>query len=415
MKIYKHVWFLTICFLIGCSNRPIYFKSENHYQKYDADFSNTSYMIKRVNLKGKKDFINALDVSMVDLIEENGGSYYNYQGKKIDFFQFIKENNITAIRVRLFNDYQSEYGVKGGGKLDKERVLRIFKRAKQQNLKLILDFHFSDTWADPNNQKIPYAWKDLNFEQLVGEVYQYTKNTLKFFYDEKIDIDYIQMGNEIDYGMLFPFGQINWESQETINSSFEQLSLILNNISCAIREIYPNSKIIIHLANALKNHYGLPYDGIYFLEKIINLEVDFDIIGSSFYSFFDKETPIESIANSIDELTTRFNKSFMLLEFSYGYTTKTHPLANNVLSIEDELTDYPLSIQGQTNYIIDVISQVYKSKNGIGTCYWGGEYLPIKNCGWADENTLASWSNQALFTYEGVALPTFYLYQTIFD
>ena len=399
---------LSSCILTKKSNL------EMIYQKYDSSYSTNNFKIRKIDSLLKKDnFINALDVSMVDLIQENGGKYYNFKNQEEDFFSLIKSNNINTIRVRLFNDYNSPIRIKGAGKLDIERVLNIFLKAKQNNLKLILDFHFSDTWADPTNQICPFTWQSLSYEELLEEVYDYTKSIINFYKDNDIFIDYIQIGNEIDNGLIHPFGQIDYSSEQTINDGFNRIASIINSSAKAIREVSTKTKIIIHTANAIKNVYGEPYDGLYFFDKLKQRNVDFDIIGSSFYSFIN-ETKIETISYSIDKIAEKFNKPFMLMEYSYGFTDLIHPYANNILSKDNQLEDYPLSIQSQTNQIIDIIEQVSNSKYGIGTCYWGGEWIPVKNCGWGDENTKSSWSNQALFTYEGLALTTLKLFKEIY-
>ena len=164
---YQKIRFLLLLILISFTLQMSYKNNEELYQKYDSTYSNDKFHFRRIHaLIGRSDFLNGLDCSMVSVIEENGGKYINFDGKEEDFFKIIKKYGINLVRVRLWNNYKSKTGVKGGGCLDVERVLKLALRAKKAGLKFLLDFHYSDNWADPGKQTCPYSWRNLNLMEL---------------------------------------------------------------------------------------------------------------------------------------------------------------------------------------------------------------------------------------------------------
>ena len=187
---YQKILFLLLLMQISNSFQKSYKDNEELYRKYDSSYSNNNFYIRPVDaLRGRSDFLNGLDCSMVSVIEENGGNYIDFDGKVKDFFQLIKENGINLVRVRLWNDYKSNTGVKGGGCLDVERVLQLALRAKNAGLKFLLDFHYSDNWADPGKQSCPYSWRNLDFNGAKKELEKFTKNTIEYFKFRGANID----------------------------------------------------------------------------------------------------------------------------------------------------------------------------------------------------------------------------------
>ena len=182
--------FFLFFILINISNQKSYLDNEELYLKYDSSYSNNNFNIRSIPaLKGRSDFLNGLDCSMVSIIEENGGKYIDFDGQERDFFDLIKENGINLVRIRLWNDYNSETGVKGGGCLDVNRVLNMALRAKSAGLKFLLDFHYSDNWADPGKQYCPASWRNLDFNSAKKELEKYTRNTIENFVSKGVDID----------------------------------------------------------------------------------------------------------------------------------------------------------------------------------------------------------------------------------
>jgi arabinogalactan endo-1,4-beta-galactosidase len=381
-------------------------------QDYDASYDPSTYVIRKsAALASRPDFLHAIDVSMESLIEEQGGHYYNENGYEEDFYQLIKEHGVGAVRVRLFVDYSSPSGVHGAGKCDLPRVLKMAKRAQAAGLKFILDLHYSDAWADPNHQVVPYAWKDLNFDGVLTALSQYTQKTVKAFVDQGTPLEAIQIGNEINNGICWPFAEIDWSDEATAAEGMARLARLVKAGSEAAKAADPDLRVILHISNALENSEGTPSAGFYFFDQMKALGVPYDIMASSYYAQFTK-TKLTTIASSINQLTARYEKPFLLAEYSYGFTTRTDSNVANALSPSDvKDSGYPLTIQGQTNYMVDLLEQVASGAHSLGACYWAGDWIPVPGAGWGDNTTKDSWANQALFTYEGIALPSLSVYK----
>ncbi len=376
---------------------------ESIYRKYDKTYSSGSFSVRKLTaLSGRKDsFIRGVDISLSSAICESGASYGSPQGNREPICGILADSGVNAVRIRLFHDYASPSGTPCG-RLDTERVIGMIKEARQYGLQVILDLHYSDTWADPGHQSVPYAWKDDSYEELKTDVYQYTRDVLAEIKGRALSVDFLQIGNEIQGGMLFPHGQIDWENPD---ESFDRLTGLLEQGSKAAREIFPGCRIIIHTANGLyrwtnENDWGSA--GLFFYQELEKRSLDYDIVGASFYPFED-DTPIPCISGLIDLYKEAINKPVMIMETSYAYTYEWNDLTDNIFYRDKELAGYPVSFQGQTDYLLDVMEAVASAKqdNGIGVCWWGGEWIPNR-----DRNMRTSWANQALFTYEGIASPT---------
>ena len=416
--------------LINNTFQKSYQANEGLYRQYDSSYSNYNFNIRRIDaLRGRSDFLNGLDCSMVSVIEENGGKYIDFDGKVRDFFQLIKENGINLVRVRLWNDYSSQTGVKGGGCLDVERVLNLALRAKNAGLKFLLDFHYSDNWADPGKQSCPYSWRYLDFNGARKELEKFTKNTIQYFKSRGANIDYVQIGNEINNGFMFPFGEIDWSDDNRKKQTLDNVATLLKTAINAVKSSSSNTKIILHIGDtALKTWYDeksrkdVPY-GLWFFQQMSQRSVPYDIASASFYLFYhhkgDDYLDMNKMTNSINQFIDGLGKPFMIMEYSMAYTLKTHRYAENQFGWEYSnliAREYPTTFQGQTNMILDIAERVAKAKNrmGIGICYWGGEWLPVRGAGWGEQySTKSSWANQALFTYEGYATPTLAAMKTI--
>lgn len=379
-----------------------------NYKKYDKTYDEDSFNIRKIDsLKGRDDFIYGADISLYSAILEAGSYYYNKDNKEESICKILKDNGINTIRFRLFNDYTSPTGTKKG-KLDLPRVISMIKEAKKYELDVLLDFHYSDTWSDPGHQIIPYAWKDYSYQEVLVAFYNYTKDVLLAIKNENLSVEYVQIGNEIDYAIVSPHGLIDWDNQE---ESFDRMAEILSKGSKATREVFPNAKIIIHTASGL---YRWVYENewvdaaMHFYKALEKRKLDYDIIGASFYTFQDENTPISYISDIIDNYKNEINKPVLMVETSYAFTYEWNDYTHNIFYTDKELPDYPVSFQGQTNLMLDLIDEIASAKdnNGIGICYWGGDMIPNK-----DPDIVTSWGNQALFTYEGVETPTLSLFK----
>ena len=376
---------------------------EQIYQKYDKGYSVDSYSIRKISaLAGRgNSFIMGADISLSSAIVESGAHYRDADGREQPLCKILAEAGVNTVRIRLFHDYTSLSGTPCG-RLDTERVADMIGEAKQYGLKVILDLHYSDTWADPGNQSVPHAWKDFSFDEVKTAVYDYTRGVLCFIRDKGLSVDYIQIGNEINNGFLFPYGQIDWKEQET---SFDRLAELLSQGSRAAREVFPGCQIILHTANGLyrwKNGDDWGSAELFFYQEMEQRGLDYDIVGASFYVFED-DTPVSCVSAFIDRYGDAIHKPVMVMETSYAYTFEWNDLTAIVFHNDKVHQDYPVSFQGQTDFLLDLVEEVASAKggNGVGVCWWGGEWIPN-----TDPDMKTSWANQALFTYEGIATPT---------
>ena len=337
------------------------------------------------------------DISLLPTYEEHGANYMDKDGKKIsDMLGFLKEQGLNTMRVRLFVDPSlANDEAKGQGvRQDLEYVKKLGKRIKDAGLQFMLDFHYSDTWADPGQQELPQEFMMVNtpaFEY----IYTYTKASLKALVDAGATPDFIQTGNEISFGMLWDGckvkANIAWTAYEDDN--WDSFAKALKNASRACREICPNAKIIIHTEQCANN----PTLDVAFFNRIKENEVDYDIIGTSYYPYY--KGPITNLDKGLTQLETNFpDKQVMVVETGCGYHYK----------MGDQDTGYPLTYEGQKNYTADLITMLKKHPNVNGLFWW---FLEANEYGldWATKRVTEKWYDASLFDNEtGRALPALY-------
>ncbi len=354
-----------------------------------------------------EDFIMGADISSIIALENAGAKYYTIDGKKEELFKILSDNGINTIRSRLWVDPRSPVGVNGGGMNDLETVLEIARRSHKYGMKFILDFHYSDNWTHPGQQEIPYTWKNKTFEQIRVILHQYTKYVLQTFVNENIPIYAVQIGNEINTGILIPHAKLEWNEKK--DESFKNLSILLKEGISAVKDISPKTKIILHIADG--GSADIFYD---FFSQMDKHDVEYDIIGISYYTFF--HGTMKRFGQTITHITERFQKPLLLAEYSYAFTTKS---TANTLNIFNEAmvstSGYKASVKGQKTLIKDAINMVAGLPNGlgIGVVYWEPAWIPVKNVGWGGKGTKASWANQALFDYKGKALSSLNIFKTM--
>lgn len=323
------------------------------------------------------------DISLLPLYEEAGAQYKTHDGQPIsDVLAFCKEEGMNGMRVRVFvnpEDYDGP-GDDPNACQTIESVIPLCKRIKDAGLALILDFMYSDTWADPSKQWTPKQWQGLNDQQLCTSVHDYTKESLQKLKDAGAVPDFIQTGNEISYGMLW--GAHN-AAQNDLKKTFmgsdnnwARLGQLLNSATSACREVCPEAKIIIHTERVAQ-----PDVQRNFYNRMRSLGVDYDIIGISYYPYFHGSMSV--LERAINELETDFpGKNIMVVETGYAYAWKV-PGTNQTV-------DYPYSDAGQDQYARDLVEMLRKHNQVDGLFWWWMEYN-------AYGTTLSGWYNAPLF------------------
>jgi len=337
--------------------------------KVKGDGESSSLYVKKVeNLSD--DFIMGMDSSAVISLENSGVKYYNYDGTETDVFKVLAENGINTIRVRVWNNpYDLNGNGFGGGNCDINTALEIGKRANEYGMNLMVDFHYSDFWADPSKQYVPAAWKDLTLDTTSADaedwvtdkadaLYEYTKESLTLLKDAGIHINVVQVGNETNNGLA---GETTWRN----------ITTLMSYGSKAIREVYPEAKVAVHFANPEKTDNYRKY-----AKNLDNYGVDYDIFASSYYPYW--HGTLSNLQSILSEIAETYGKDVMVAETSYAYTENDTDYWSNTIGSGGGITkDYPFTIQGQANSVRNVIQTVANTTNGIGVCYWEGTWISV--------------------------------------
>ena len=336
------------------------------------------------------------DLSMLSKYEQQGATYLDKDGKSIaDVLAFVKEQGWNTIRVRLFVDPSNDKDkcvVQ-----DLEYVKSLGKRIKDAGLHFMLDFHYSDTWADPKQQNTPMIFEMVN-TPTYEYIYYYTKESLEALTKAGATPDLIQIGNEISFGMLWDSCKIGPKSEndwsDYSDDRWDSLGKALKNASKACREICPEAKIIIHTEQCANN----PTLDVAFFKRIKQHEIDYDIIGTSYYPYFKGE--LSNLDKGLTQLETNFpDKMIQVVET--GYPSKWEVQGTTF----DYTKTYPYSHEGQQKYTADLITMLKKHKQVNGLSWWYAE-ANAKGC---TGDLKEGWYNASLFDNEtGKALPALY-------
>ncbi len=362
----------------------------------------------------REDFAMGVDASMVLKVEEEGGVYYNADGVEQDVFQIMADNGVNFFRVRIWNNPFDKVGEGfGGGDVNTVRAIEMAQRAKDAGMNVLVDLHYSDFWADPDTQKIPTKWATYTREELVSAVGTFTETTLNQFKNAGITVDAIQIGNEINNGLLFPTGRIDWSNPE---EGYDFVCDVLKSGIAAAKEVNEDIYTMIHLANGgSKDEFN-----DYFAE-VEARGVDYDIIGASYYPYY--HGTLAELQANLDHVSSTYDKPVIIAEMSYGFTNESHAFAANTYSSSmEDAGKFLTSIQGQATAIHDVIEVLSKVPNnmGLGIFYWEPAWLPVEGAGWATTTSglvtvdgLDTWANQALFSYTGKVLPSLSVFNKV--
>ena len=358
------------------------------------------------------DFYRGMDASAVLALENSGVKYYNFDGKEQDVFMTLAQAGVNYIRLRVWNDPYDENGNGyGGGNNDVATAIALGQRATKYGMKVCIDFHYSDFWADPKKQFVPKAWEGMDIEEKSDALYNFTLESLTQLLDAGVNVGMVQIGNEINNGM----------SGETDVANVRKL---LTAGSKAVREAAANSGKEILVA--------VHYTNIDDMKKLDTLltglqvkEIDYDIVGLSFYPYW--HGTIEDLKNAIIHIRDTYGKKVYVAENAYCYTAEDGDgSANSVEGTDDLAEGYSASVQGQANEVRDVCAAASEA-GAEGVFYWEGTWIPVGpadadnsdlwekyGSGWASSYASGydpkdagqyyggcSWDNQAMFDFTG--------------
>ncbi len=356
-------------------------------------------------------YMKGMDVSTLQEVERLGGKFYDH-GQQKDLFDILQAYDVNYIRLRLWNDPYAEDGTPyGAGTNDLATTIALAKRTLAHGMGFLLDLHYSDFWADPGKQRVPKAWRGFDEDELAEAVYSYTVDTMRALHAAGTAPTMVQVGNEVTKGLLWPYGS---------TPNFKAIARFINAGIRGVRAVDSDVPIMIHLDNGGNNAlYREWFD--HFLEN----GEDFQIIGLSYYPFW--HGTMRDLANNLNDLAVRYGKDLVIAEVSMGFTMEDYASyeklpagARKGMATKPELAekiDYPMTKEGQKAFLLDLFKTLdnVPDRKGRGFFYWEAGWIPVAGSGWANEASLAyieeagpggnEWANQALFDYEGNALP----------
>ncbi len=361
------------------------------------------------------DFIMGADVSMLAQIEASGGKFYQ-DGVETDCLTILKDHGVNWIRLRIWNDPTDADGNPlGGGNNDLARTVALAARAKALGFKFLLDFHYSDWWADPGKQDMPKAWVGLSLADLETAVYDYTANVIQTLSDADAMPDMVQIGNEVNGGMLWTVGKTWREGSETIGG-YDAFAALLKSGIQAVHDADPHgddpaarAKIVIHLANGGDNElYRRVFDAL------TAREVDFDVIGLSYYSYWHGS--LDDLISNMNDISQRYDKDVIIAETAYAVTLNDKDGFPNLFAGERDqyLGGYKATVQGQATAVRDVMAAVAQVPDGrgLGIFYWEPDWIAVDGAGWKTGEGDA-WENQAMFNFKGEVLPSMDVFKLV--
>ena len=333
------------------------------------------------------------DISLLAKYETNGAKYYDLDGQPVtDMLGFLKQQGLNALRVRLFVDPSKASATdKGTGVVqDLDYVMALGKRIKDAGFSFMLDFHYSDTWADPSNQWTPDAWKALADAQLQQQLYDYTKDCLQQLSAAGATPDYIQTGNEISYGILWgtkAAANDNKTNRCFYNSSeanWTRFTSLLKQAGKACREVCPQAKIILHSERVPRTDVLSD-----FLNRMKSAAVDYDIVGLSYYPYYHGFLPqLERALQTVE--STAPDKDVMIVETGYYYAWQPNGVDY------DYSATYPVSPAGQQAFTKALIQQLATHPKVIGLYWWMME-ASENGLDWNTKRVTDEWYNASLF------------------
>lgn len=239
------------------------------------------------------------DISWLPQFEDQGKKYYD-NDKATDALKILKDHGFNYIRLRIFNNPRADSGYSKKGYCDLEGTKKMALRIKKLGMGFLLDFHYSDNWADPAKQHIPAAWNNLSYADLQDSVKSFTKTVLLALKQQGTPPDMVQVGNEINHGIMWPMAHIK---------HLDTLAGCLKAGIESVKAVNKHAKIMLHIACGGQNQ-----ESVKFVDNMLRRGVKFDIIGESYYP--EWHGTLADLKNNLTDLATRYNKDVIVVEYS---------------------------------------------------------------------------------------------------
>ena len=314
------------------------------------------------------DFIKGVDVSSYVSLIDSGVKFRDWDGNVItdqQFFDQLKEAGVNYVRIRVWNDpYDSEGNGYGGGNNDLAKAKTIGKWATEAGMKVLIDFHYSDFWADPDKQQVPKAWADYTIDEKVKAVSEYTTKSITELRDAGVDVGMVQVGNETNNGVC---GETSWEN----------MCKIFDAGADAVHAIDSSILVAVHFANPEKSGTYATY-----AKNLSDNEVSYDVFASSYYPYW--HGTLDNLTSVLSNIATTYGKKVMVAETSWATTLEDGDGHENTVRDGNNDTyqagmDYAFTVQGQANEVRSVIQAVRDVGDaGIGVFYWEPAWIPVQ-------------------------------------
>lgn len=365
------------------------------------------------------DFAMGVDVSTVLSLEESGVVFRDAAGRPADIFEVLAGNGVNSVRIRVWNDpYDASGRGYGGGTVDVGRAVEIGQRATAAGLDVLVDFHYSDFWADPARQLVPKAWAGLDDAATATALHDFTADALQRFEDAGVDVRMVQIGNETNNAIAG-----HTRAGRAIDAQFAAL---VSAGSSAVRDVLPDALVAVHFTNP-----ETPGRYAEYAAGLAQFGVDYDVFASSYYPYW--HGTLDNLTAVLSQVATTYDKKVMVAETSWARTLEDGDGYPNVIGASGTTSQYPVSVQGQAWELRDVIAAVAAvGAAGVGVYYWEPAWLPVGpadqveanrvlweqfGSGWASSAASAydplhvgdsyggsAWDNQSLFAWDGTPL-----------
>ena len=325
------------------------------------------------------------DLSFLPEIETTPTTFYNSTGVVQDALTILKNSGMNLVRLRLWHTPSNNNS-------SQAQVETFAQRLKTAGIGWWLDFHYSDTWADPGNQTIPVAWQTLSYSLLLDSVYNYTYKVMNSLKTKNCLPAIVQIGNETNSGMLWNIGKVGG----AFDSNWPQYAGLIKKGIEAVKAVDPSIKIMLHFAGT----NGAPW----FFSNIQTQGVNYDIMGISYYHWWHSRN-LSELQTDLTALANTFNKDILIAETAYPFTLTWNDMTTNIFgSAIPLLPGYDATPAGQQNFLTDLKKVLLNVPNnhGLGFCYWAPDWVAFR--GGAATNG-SPWENLALFDFTNKALP----------
>ncbi len=365
-----------------------------------------------ISRSGAQAFVKGGDISELTYVEDNGGKYYDAGGKAADCLDILKANGVNLVRLRLYNDPGNSACFPSNtlpkGYQDEADILKLARRAKDKGMQIELTFHYSDYWTNGEDQYKPHAWQGItDLAVLQDSVYQYTRRFLERMNAQGTAPEYVSIGNEIQAGILYDYKNPTDINNLVVDSAstatgyclhMPWLAQLLSAGSKAVREADPDGKIILHLNGAGdKDVYN------WFFDAMRDNNVDYDIIGASYYPFWVHRTT-KQVCDWAEYVTNRYDKDLIFMETGYAWNPTLPDGSAGQLSNNDPYKD--MTKEGQKNFMLELSNAIKGVANQrvLGYIYWDPIFINTPGIGWivGEKNYV---SNSTLFDFDGKVNP----------